>query len=83
MIACVGAGHWSRNAVRNSHGLGVLSCVCDPKSQAGARITADHPGVSTTDSLDEILKDSQIQGVAIAEAASTHGSIRARALGER
>jgi hypothetical protein len=30
-IACVGAGHWGRNVIRNFHDLGVLFYVCDPE----------------------------------------------------
>ena len=80
MIACIGAGHWGKNVIRNFHDLGVLSYVCDPEPEARARITADHPGVSVTDSLGEILKDPQVQGVAIATPASTHGGIVRSAL---
>ena len=80
MIACIGAGQWGRNVIRNFHDLGVLSYVYDPESQARARITVDHPGVSVTESLEEILKDPQVQGVAIASPASTHGSIARSAL---
>ncbi len=80
MIACIGAGHWGRNVIRNFHDLGVLSYVYDPESQARARITVDHPSVSVTESLEEILKDPQVQGVAIASPASTHGSIARSAL---
>lgn len=58
----------------------MLSYVSDPDSQARARITADHPGVSVIESLEEILKDPQVQGVATASPASTHGSIVRSAL---
>jgi len=51
-----------------------------PDSQARARITADHPSVSGTDSLGEVLKDSQIQRIAIATPASAHGGIARNAL---
>jgi len=80
VIACVGAGQWGRNVIRNFYDLGVLSYVCDPESQARARITAYPSGVSVTESLEEILRDPQVQGVAIASPASTHGSIVRSAL---
>jgi UDP-2-acetamido-3-amino-2,3-dideoxy-glucuronate N-acetyltransferase len=80
VIACVGAGQWGRNVIRNFHDLGVLSYVCDPEPEARARISADHPGVRVTASLVELLEDPQVEGIAIASPASTHGSIVRSAL---
>ncbi len=80
MIACIGAGHWGSNVIRNFHELGVLSYVCDPAPEARTRIAADGLGAPVTESLDEVLKDPQVQGVAIATPASTHGSIVRSAL---
>jgi hypothetical protein len=30
-IACIGAGHWGKNLIRNFNELGVLSWVCEPE----------------------------------------------------
>lgn len=80
MIDCVGASHRGRNVIRNFYDLGVLSCVCDPESEARARITTDHPSLSVTDSLNGIFEDPQLQRIAIPTPASTHGSIARSAL---
>jgi len=56
VIACVGAGLWGRNVIRNFHDLSVLFSVCNPKPEARARITANHAGVRVTGSLGDVLE---------------------------
>ena len=71
-IALVGCGHWGKNLCRNFHALGALSVVIDTtkNGQATARsITSD---VQITDSLDDVLQDDQVLGVALATPAETH-----------
>ena len=70
-IAVIGNGYWGKNLVRNFHALGVLGCVCDTdlnalqqaQAQFQARICA---------SVDQLIRDPEIQGVAIAAPAVQH-----------
>lgn len=79
-IALVGCGYWGKNLCRNFHALGGLLSVVDvtEKGQATARLIA--PGVNITGSFDDILIDSQIQGVAIATPAETHLELAIKAM---
>jgi UDP-2-acetamido-3-amino-2,3-dideoxy-glucuronate N-acetyltransferase len=70
-IAVIGNGYWGKNLVRNFHALGVLKCVCDMRSES---VNEAHEkfGVDTCSSSDALLKNSEIQGVAIAAPAAQH-----------
>jgi UDP-2-acetamido-3-amino-2,3-dideoxy-glucuronate N-acetyltransferase len=70
-IAVLGNGYWGRNLVRNFHTLGVLKYVCDSRSEA-LQEAHDQFGVATCSSLDELINDYEIQGVAIAAPAAQH-----------
>ena len=70
-IAVIGNGYWGKNLVRNFHALGVLKYVCDPRS-AALQEAHDQFGVATCSSLNELINDSEIQGVAIAAPAAQH-----------
>jgi UDP-2-acetamido-3-amino-2,3-dideoxy-glucuronate N-acetyltransferase len=79
-VACIGAGYWGKNLVRNFHALGALACICDVDAAHAAEIAASYPGVPWTSSVDEVLARRDIQAVAIATPAVTHASLVARAL---
>jgi UDP-2-acetamido-3-amino-2,3-dideoxy-glucuronate N-acetyltransferase len=70
-IAVIGNGYWGKNLVRNFHALGVLKCVCDTRAEA---IEEAHSqlGVDTCFSVEALLNDPDIQGVAIAAPAAQH-----------
>jgi UDP-2-acetamido-3-amino-2,3-dideoxy-glucuronate N-acetyltransferase len=70
-IAVIGNGYWGKNLVRNFHALGVLKCVCDSRAEALQEAHAQF-GVDTCSSLETILDDPEIQGVAIAAPAAQH-----------
>ena len=79
-VGCVGAGHWGRNLIRNFHGLGALEAVAESNSEAVRSIGADYPDVDFTDSYQDLLENSLIQGIVIATPAETHGRIARDAL---
>ncbi len=79
-VACVGAGHWGKNLVRNFHELGVLKWVCDIRSEVSAGLSSRYPGIRFADSLDPVLEDPEVAGVAIATPAETHGELVRRVL---
>ncbi|MBU2572390.1 MAG: Gfo/Idh/MocA family oxidoreductase, partial [Gammaproteobacteria bacterium] len=74
-VAVIGAGYWGKNLVRNFDGLGALGRVVDPNPGIQERLVEDYPGVKISGSYADALNDSDIQGVAIATPAETHGSL--------
>jgi len=79
-IACIGAGYWGRNLVRNFNELGVLSSVCELDPQTRAHLKPQYPNVIFTDVADEVFADPGITGVAVATPAVTHAELVERAL---
>jgi UDP-2-acetamido-3-amino-2,3-dideoxy-glucuronate N-acetyltransferase len=79
-IACIGAGYWGMNLVRNFQDLGALSSVCEANAERRALVCKTYPELKLTGSVDEILNDEGIRGVAIATPAETHGALVRRAL---
>lgn len=73
-VAVVGAGYWGKNLVRNFDGLGALGRVVDPNPGIQGRLVEDYPGVKISGSYADALNDPDIQGIAIATPAETHGS---------
>ena len=71
-IALAGCGYWGKNLCRNFHALGTLSSVVDATKNGQATARSIAPDVQITDSLDNVLSDAQIQGVALATPAETH-----------
>ena len=74
-IACIGAGYWGQNLVRNFHDLGVLSWICEAEPGRRAQLSTAYPGVQIAASIDQLLADPNVHGVAIATPAETHGDI--------
>lgn len=72
-VAVVGAGYWGKNLVRNFHDLGALGRVVDPNPGIQERLVEDYPGVKISGSYADALNDPDIQGIAIATPAETHG----------
>lgn len=79
-VACIGAGYWGRNLVRNFHALGALACVCEQDARRSAEISPLYPTVPFTDSVDHVLAMPEIAAVAIATPAETHADLVTRAL---
>lgn len=79
-IACIGAGYWGKNLVRNFDSLGVLSWICESSTERRAQLGKEYPYTKVTDSLDQIFADPDVAGVAIATPAETHGELVRRAI---
>jgi UDP-2-acetamido-3-amino-2,3-dideoxy-glucuronate N-acetyltransferase len=79
-IACIGAGYWGQNLIRNFHELNALHVICDSDHNTELDFRARYPQIRFTDSVDAVLTDSEIAGVAIATPAETHGSLVRQAL---
>jgi UDP-2-acetamido-3-amino-2,3-dideoxy-glucuronate N-acetyltransferase len=79
-VACIGAGSWGRNHVRNLHALGVLAAVCDPDAKRRADAAGIAPGVPVLAEPSAVLTDPTIDAVVIATPAETHGALVRAAL---
>jgi len=79
-IACIGAGYWGKNLVRNFASLGVLHTICDLDVETLKKFKETYPEVLLKTNITEVLKDSAIQGVVIATPAETHFALVKKAL---
>ena len=79
-IALVGCGYWGRNLCRNFHALGALSAVVDATENGQMNARSIAPDAQITDSLDNVLMNDQIQGVALATPAETHAELSIQAM---
>jgi UDP-2-acetamido-3-amino-2,3-dideoxy-glucuronate N-acetyltransferase len=79
-IALVGAGYWGANLARVFHQLGALHRICDFDAARLAELTGKYPEAQLGNSLETVLNDSAISGVAIATPAESHYEIAKRAL---
>jgi len=79
-IACIGAGYWGVNLVRNFNNLNVLSWVCEPDRGRRDHLAVSYPEVRFTDTIEQVLADPEVAGVAIATPAETHGTVVRQAL---
>ncbi len=79
-IACLGAGYWGRNLIRNFSALGALQAVCEPLTEHRDALAQQYSAVHFSDSPREIFDDPEIQGVVIATPAEMHGALVRTAL---
>jgi UDP-2-acetamido-3-amino-2,3-dideoxy-glucuronate N-acetyltransferase len=79
-IACVGAGYWGRNLIRNFDELGALAWICDANPETLQEVGAKYPEARCTGRIEEFLTDEGVTGVVIATPAETHADLIRRAL---
>jgi UDP-2-acetamido-3-amino-2,3-dideoxy-glucuronate N-acetyltransferase len=79
-IACVGAGYWGANLVRNFHQLGALARICESDPDRRLELSRRYASCDVTETLEPVLADPAIAGVAIATPAPTHGELVRRCL---
>jgi UDP-2-acetamido-3-amino-2,3-dideoxy-glucuronate N-acetyltransferase len=79
-VACIGAGYWGRNLVRNFAGLGVLHTICEADNAVRDAMAAAYPDVRVVAHAGEVWSDESIGAVAIATPAETHGALVRAAL---
>src|SRR5262249_17986588 len=82
-VACIGAGNWGKNVVRNFAELGVLSWICELDPERREQLKREHPDISTTNDIQQILTDPTTVGIAIATPAETHAALVRNALSAR
>jgi protoporphyrinogen oxidase/predicted dehydrogenase len=81
-IANIGLGYWGPNLVRNlvESPRFELATVCDRRKEALESTLRRYPSVATTTSYDDVLRDGDIDAVAIATPVSTHFDLAMAAL---
>jgi len=79
-VCVVGAGYWGKNLLRNFDALGALAAFCEVRAEARAEFSALHPGAQSFVEFDAALAARDVDAVAIATPAATHGALVARAL---
>lgn len=79
-IAVIGCGTWGKNLVRNFYNLGALSTVCDLDKEVLSSLSKQFPGVNTTNSIETVLFNEEINAVVIATPSHTHYGLVSKAL---
>lgn len=79
-IAVIGSGYWGKNLTRNFHQLGALHTVCDSNADTLAAILEQYPGSTACPTCEEVFANPEIDAVAIATPAETHGALVRQAL---
>lgn len=77
-IAVAGAGYWGKNLIRNFNQMGILNAICESNPDNPNLIP--YRGVKLYTSYDELLKDDEVDAVAIATPAVTHYKLVKQAL---
>ena len=79
-IAMVGSGYWGKNLVRNFHALGALTALCESDRSARDAMAAQYSVALATGDYRDVLQAADVDAVAIATPAATHGDLVRRAL---
>jgi len=79
-IACVGAGYWGKNLIRNFDELGVLHRICDTDVSVRETFEKQYPRARFCCSFSEVLADPVIDAVVVATPAEKHYTLAKEAL---
>jgi protoporphyrinogen oxidase/predicted dehydrogenase len=81
-VGVVGVGYWGPNLVRNlaESPLFDISYVCDTRPEALEGIARRYPGIACTTRYEELLRDSDLDAVAIATPVASHYALAMSAL---
>lgn len=81
-VACVGAGYWGKNLVRNfSVADGAeLAVICESDEKLRQKLTREYPSATVTEAYSRVLEDPSIDAVVLATPGSTHASLAREAL---
>jgi predicted dehydrogenase len=73
-LAVVGLGYWGPNWIRNFYSLQCAQrlVACDLNSERLSHVKSLYPSIEVTQSFQDVLDDSDIDGVVIATPVSTH-----------
>ena len=79
-VAVLGTGYWGKNLLRNFHALGALAGLCDTRPEARQEHAALYSAAQAFGDPAAVFADREIDAVAIATPAATHGALAAQAL---
>jgi UDP-N-acetylglucosamine 3-dehydrogenase len=79
-IAVIGTGGWGKNHVRALSEMGHLTAVCDVDAARAKEFAARYQ-VKGYSSIDEMLKQEELDGVNVCTPASTHLAVASKTLG--
>jgi predicted dehydrogenase len=81
-IGVIGYGYWGPNIVRNfstANGSEV-TMVCDMNQQTLKKVKKAYPQINVTDNIDELIKNPEVDAIAIATPVFTHHELAKKAL---
>jgi predicted dehydrogenase len=81
-VAIVGAGHWGPNLINNfnSSKRSTVTWVVDREESRRSAVAERFAGVRTTDTLEDVLSDAEVDAVVIATPTTTHYELARAAL---
>jgi predicted dehydrogenase len=79
-VGVVGLGYWGPNLARNFAAIDgcELRWLCDSDASARERLAASFPGARTSDQLDQLLADDELDAVVLATPVPTHAELAVR-----
>jgi predicted dehydrogenase len=81
-VGVVGLGYWGPNLARNFASIDgcELRWLCDASAPARQKLESAFPAARTTDRLDELLEDPELDAVVLATPVPTHAELTERVL---
>jgi len=81
-VGVVGLGYWGPNLLRNlsESSMFEVAWACDVRPEVLDAIPRRHPGIACTTRVEDILRDADVDAVAIATPVSTHYALSMAAL---
>ncbi len=79
-VGVVGLGYWGPNLARNFAAIDgcELRWLCDADADARERLATTFPGARTTDELEQLLQDDELDAVVLATPVPTHAELTVR-----
>lgn len=77
-IAVIGCGYWGKKVIKSFYNLGSLYAICEIDKQKLKEIS--YPDVKTFNSVDDLVKDKNIDGIAIITPTNTHYELAKKTL---
>ena len=80
-IGIIGYGYWGPNLVRNFMNVEgcIVSHICDLDIKKLEIAKKKYPSINTTNSIDQVFENSEIDAVVIATPISTHYDLASKA----
>jgi len=79
-ICVVGCGHWGKNLLRNFHQIGCLHGFFDAVPDRVEAFAAQYPDACVYQSYEDVLRDPEVEAVALATPAEEHAPMAIAAL---